>query len=374
MSQQGHIFIVDDTKDGRLFLKMMLEDEYEITEIESGEACLEAIKNNKPDLILLDVEMPGMNGYQVCTHLRQQEETQYIPVIFVSALDSPEERLDGFEAGGDDYLIKPVDEDDLLDIISKSLKRQSDISQTQQQATSATSMAMEAMTVSSELGQIINFVKEVQSLNTPEELGKAILEIVEDFCLNSAVMINTGVPVFIGCNTGSLESRLLIQVANSGERIFSVGIRTVVKNDYLALLIKDMPIDDENRYGRLKDHLAVLMDIANGHLATLVAKNTVLHQRKELLNQIISVAEKQIQKTSEKINTHQQNSYQIMQGMLSSLENMLFKLGLDDDQEEQLMQLANNTSLKLEDASHDTKELATELGVILEKLYEFMQK
>jgi len=374
MNQREHILIVDDTKDGRLFLNMMLEDDYDITEADSGEACLDSIKVQLPDLILLDVEMPGMNGYQVCAHLRQYEETQYIPVIFVSALDSSEERLEGFEVGGNDYLIKPVDEDDLLEKIKNCLKRQSEISQTQLQATNATNMAMEAMTVSGELGQIINFVKQVQQLETPEAVGDAVLQIAQDFRLSSAVMVNIGEPLFVGCDVGSLEANLLTQVANSEERIFSVGIRTVVKNDHLVVLLKDMPLDDENRYGRLKDHLAVLMDIADGHLITLSAKYAVLNQRKEFLNQIIAVAEKQILRTSDKLNAHQKNSQQIMQGMLSDLENMLFGLGLDEDQEHQLIQLADETSSKLESASHGTQELGTELGVILEKLYEFLEK
>jgi len=374
MNQREHILIVDDTKDGRLFLNMMLEDDYDITEADSGEACLDSIKVQLPDLILLDVEMPGMNGYQVCAHLRQYEETQYIPVIFVSALDSSEERLEGFEVGGNDYLIKPVDEDDLLEKIKNCLKRQSEISQTQLQATNATNMAMEAMTVSGELGQIINFVKQVQQLETPEAVGDAVLQIAQDFRLSSAVMVNIGEPLFVGCDVGSLEANLLTQVANSEERIFSVGIRTVVKNDHLVLLLKDMPLDDENRYGRLKDHLAVLMDIADGHLITLSAKYAVLNQRKEFLNQIIAVAEKQILRTSDKLNAHQKNSQQIMQGMLSDLEKMLFGLGLDEDQEHQLIQLADETSSKLESASHGTQELGTELGVILEKLYEFLEK
>ena len=374
MSQQGHILIVDDTRDGRLLVSMMLEDDYELNEADSGEACLAAIEEKIPDLVLLDVEMPGMNGYEVCTCLRQRQETRYLPVIFVSALDSPEERLAGFEAGGNDYVIKPVDEDELLEKISTCLQRQQSISQTEQQASDATKMAMEALTVSGELGQIINFVKEVQQLETPVSVGQAVLDIAQQFRLNSAVMVANDNKHYVGCQPDSLEASLLAQVANSKERILSVGIRTVVRNDHIALLIKDMPLDDENRYGRIKDHLAVLMDIANGHLITLEAREEVLKQRKAFLNEIISVAEEQILKTTDRINEHQKDSQKIMQDMLSELESMLFSLGLDDDQENKLMKLADQASLKLQEASDSTRDMGAELGVILEKLYEFLHK
>lgn len=373
MSQSEKILLVDDTKDGRLLLKMMLEDDYKISEVDSGKACLAAIDKEVPDLLILDVEMPGMNGHEVCAKLRQQQSTQFLPIIFVSALDSIEERLEGFEVGGDEYLIKPVNEDELLNKIALIMQQQKEIAQVNQRAHDASHMAMEALTVSGELGQIINFVKEVQLIDTVEEVGHAVLRIAEQFCLHSSVMLTTDRQQFVGCMRDSLEASLLKQVAKSSERIFSVGIRTVVKNDHIVLLIKDMPLDDENRYGRLKDHLAVLMDLANGHLMTLEARSIVIKQRRTFLNEVIAVAEDQIVKTSAVLNKHQQQSQQIMQTMLSDLEAILFSLGLDEDQENKLMELADKASLTLADLNLKAQDFGGELGVILEKLYDFLK-
>jgi len=123
----------------------------------------------------------------------------------------------------------------------------------------------------------------------------------------------------------------------------------------------------------VKDHLAVLIDIANGQLATIIAQLKIDQERRLLLRDVIGIAEEQIKKTSSTIEKHDANTLQIMENMVIDLEEMLFGLGLEDDQERRLMGLAEQTSLKLEHAKSHTKDLSSELGVILEKLYSFVQ-
>lgn len=374
MSQQAQIMIVDDAADNRLLLEMMLDDDYDLVEADSGESCLAAVEKQIPDLILLDVTMPGMSGFEVCVHLRKQAETKHLPIIFVSALDSIQDRLEGFEAGADDYLTKPVDAEALFNKISTCLQHQKKVTDAKSEASDAMHIAMEAMTTSSELGQIVQFVKNVQSIKTSAAVGESIQSIAREFSLNTSVMITTGLKEFIGCQSDSIEARVLEEVSKTKERMVSIGIRTIIRNDHVTLLIKDMPLDDENRCGRLKDHLAVLMDIANGHLLTLKAQSTVNQQRKDFINRIISIAEEQTKKTGKQIHAHQEASQLIMTGMINALESMLFGLGLDDDQENKLMDLVNKTSSQLLETNDSTKDLDAELGVIVECLYEFMQQ
>ncbi|GAB4142755.1 MAG: response regulator [Cyanobacteria bacterium J069] len=83
---------------------------YEVLEADSGVAALDSVSQSNPDLILLDVMMPGMDGYEVCRQLKQDEHTRLIPVVFVTALNDRRARLRGIEAGGDDFLSKPFDQ------------------------------------------------------------------------------------------------------------------------------------------------------------------------------------------------------------------------------------------------------------------------
>jgi putative two-component system response regulator len=109
-SEQPKVLVVDDHPSSRMTAVALLSVEgYEVLEAESGPAALECVVEANPDLILLDVMMPGMDGYEVCRRLKQDEQTRLIPVVFITALNDRRSRIMGIEAGGDDFLTKPFD-------------------------------------------------------------------------------------------------------------------------------------------------------------------------------------------------------------------------------------------------------------------------
>jgi two-component system, sensor histidine kinase and response regulator len=104
----GDILIVDDTPNNLRFLSDLLgKAGYSVRKVISGEMGLEAAQIDPPDLILLDIKMPGLNGYKVCDRLKTSERTHDIPVIFLSAMDEELDKVMAFEAGGVDYITKP---------------------------------------------------------------------------------------------------------------------------------------------------------------------------------------------------------------------------------------------------------------------------
>ncbi len=110
MNNENKILIVDDEKINRDILVALLKPFYSIMVAKNGEQALKAAsrENGKPDLILLDIQMPEMDGYEVCQRLQSNPDTSNIPVIFVTALGSIEEESKGFEMGAVDYIIKPI--------------------------------------------------------------------------------------------------------------------------------------------------------------------------------------------------------------------------------------------------------------------------
>lgn len=110
----ANILVVDDTLSNlRLLERMLGERGYKVRPVRSGEAALRAARASAPDLILLDINMPGMNGYEICRQLKADESLRDIPVLFISALSETDDKLRAFEAGGVDYVNKPFQFDEV---------------------------------------------------------------------------------------------------------------------------------------------------------------------------------------------------------------------------------------------------------------------
>ncbi len=116
-----HIFVVDDEQNIRDLIKKYLEkDNYKVTTFENGLSILSMLHEKKPDLIVLDINMPGIDGIELCKEIRKQSE---IPIIFVTARDDAFDRIIGLEIGGDDYMSKPFSPRELVVRIKNIFRR-----------------------------------------------------------------------------------------------------------------------------------------------------------------------------------------------------------------------------------------------------------
>lgn len=116
------VAVVEDNPDNRMLVQALLEDRYEISEYESGVDAVEGLPNDVPDLILLDISLPEMDGTEVLAWLRQQDDLKDVPVIALTAHAMAGDREKYLAAGFNDYVTKPiVDEDVLIEAIERWL-------------------------------------------------------------------------------------------------------------------------------------------------------------------------------------------------------------------------------------------------------------
>src|SRR5262249_44109276 len=119
----GDVFIVDDNPNNLSFLAALLREAgYTVRLTNSGRRALAAVRLHPPELILLDVSMPDLDGYQVCEELKRDPATRDIPVIFLSALDDVKDKVTGFRVGGVDYVTKPFQADEVLARVASQIR------------------------------------------------------------------------------------------------------------------------------------------------------------------------------------------------------------------------------------------------------------
>ncbi len=118
------IAVVEDNPDNRLLVRALLEDYYEVREYDSGAAALERFADERPDLVLLDISLPGMDGTEVLRRIRAAEELRDLPVIALTAHAMTADRERFLDQGFDEYVAKPItDAEELTDKIARLLSR-----------------------------------------------------------------------------------------------------------------------------------------------------------------------------------------------------------------------------------------------------------
>lgn len=120
------IMIVDDEKDMVSLLKLSFEsDNYSVVEAYNGHEAIDKTHAEVPDLILLDISLPGIDGYEVCNRLRKDPVTESIPIIMLTGKDEVSDKIEGLERGADDYVTKPFDLNELKARVRTVLRRRS---------------------------------------------------------------------------------------------------------------------------------------------------------------------------------------------------------------------------------------------------------
>ena len=121
-SEPGRILVVDDNQDNNEIIAPRLRFRgYEILEASDGEQALALVRESAPDLLLLDVMLPDIDGYEISRRIKGATDLPFIPIILVTARDSTQDKVAGLDAGADDYLTKPLDLEEFLSTVERYL-------------------------------------------------------------------------------------------------------------------------------------------------------------------------------------------------------------------------------------------------------------
>ncbi len=257
---RGDILIVDDTLPNlRLLFDMLSEQGYEVRGVPDGQMALDMVNLEPPDLILLDIKMPKLDGYEVCRRLKANEEIRDIPVIFISALEEMIDRVRGFEVGGVDYITKPVQIEDVLVRVKTHLTLH----------TLQKQLAAQNAQLQHEITERKQAEVALQQLN--EELEQRVEERTIELA-NANVSLEAEIAERM--RTEEERLRLLAQIQEQAERVRQI-MDTVPQGVFL--LDADLRILLANPPAR--EHLATLAGVKVGDTLTHLAQRSL----KELL-------------------------------------------------------------------------------------------
>ena len=271
---KGDILIVDDTPDNlRLLSNILSESGYKVRSALNGALALRAVKAAAPDLILLDITMPQMNGYEICQSLKSDRETEGIPIVFLSALDRSFDKVKAFQVGGVDYITKPFQVEEVLVRVENQLTLKKLQTQLEQRVKERTAQ-LEA--VNQELNQEIVKRKHVQ---------KKLLQMA----LHDSL---TGLPnrTFLLDRLVQLLDRVKLQPSEQFAVLFLDCDRFKVVNDSLGHLVGDRLLVEIAR--RLKSSVTHVENLARlgGDEFTIVLGNIQdIRQATDLAQQLLEL-------------------------------------------------------------------------------------
>lgn len=331
MVEKHRIAVVEDNPAQRIILSRLLGNRYEITGFETGAAFLESSDNF--DAILLDIEMPGPDGYETCRVLRRRPGGNDSAVLFVSAHDTAPERVAAYEAGGDDFIAKPIAAHELQHKVNAMIAQRDHVRELSEQSSSAQQAAFAAMLTMSDLGVVIEFLRQSSSSNSHESTGQQLIDAMAAWGLRGAVQVR-GRHMRLNLSTDGEMSSLqesVLETLHSIGRVFVLGSRAVINYDRVSLLVQNLPVNDPDKVGRLRDHLAVLAESADLRLAGLEAMLERNQQRagiEDSLGDLRGI----LKKIGAQTRRHRLNGQAEMTERLGQLNRTLQSLGLSDFQ------------------------------------------
>lgn len=328
------IFCVDDHSANLKLLKASLRD-FDCVLLESGDACLKQLEQDIPDLVLLDVMMPGIDGFETCRQIRSRLNDEFLPVIFVSARDSIEDRLQGYAAGGDDYICKPFQQSELAAKVAAQIKRKVEFDRTREQAEVSETLLSNLQ----ETSHVVNFLRNVLLLRSSSKIAELTIETLHKLQLESVVQINFDGQSHISSRNpdSPLEQSVFDYIQRRG-RLVRFGQKLAVNFPRITVIVQNMPSNDDELCGRIQDHLALIADGANSRLTVLMQDAENL-QKYNMLIEFMTELKSILNSLDESYNRHKKFSEDILSSVSENMEIAFMHMGLTESQEQELRQI-----------------------------------
>lgn len=329
------VFVVEDDKTMRVLLEAALGEDYKVELFESGEQCLERLAEGVvPGLCLVDVGLPGMNGYSLCRRFREMSGLAHLPVLFISNYDKLDDVLAGYDAGGDDYIVKPFDlailQRKVESLLRIGVKHQNVI----EKVRSSDELAALALANLDEYAVLIRFLRSLNDCDHPRSLTRLLFSLLGGYGLDAAIQIRLpGLEWTIGPEGENrpLEMAIMSHVRHM-DRIFEFKMRAAYNYESITILVNNMPVENPELCGRIRDNVLIAAECANAKLLGIQASAENAHA-KTTAAELLGALREEIGGFEAKYRAARDRGDLLTQEMLDQLAQACASLGLSDEQE-----------------------------------------
>lgn len=348
MTSEKLLYLVDDDPLMHMVICGAVEPLGHLECYGSVEECHQHILASPPDLLLLDISLPGMDGYSYCRQLKADPQTRDIPVLFISSLDTLEERIAGYDAGAEDFLVKPVEPAELLRKVQVSLQVHEEKHRLKSQMAEAEALTSMVLASMDETGVVLQFMSKLIGWDNEADIAQDFLELLHSYRLDGAVQTRVGERSHTVGETGpnrSLEISIINHVRSMG-RIFEFRNRAGYNYDRVTILINNMPLDDPNLCGRLRDNLAIAAQGADARLAAIETSEARRRSQSALMTTLKSL-QGTLSEFQEIHRNDRRRSSELAFEIERDLQKSFVHLGLSVNQERYLEERLNGSIAEL---------------------------
>lgn len=379
MNPTPAVLVVDDDLTALELLAASLRHDLQLTRAPGGHEALAVAARQGFDLVVLDVDMPGLDGYDTCRALRQLPGMADVPVMFCSAHTGIDERLKGYGAGGDDYLCKPVVAAELRAKIDQALARRQRHHQLARDLDEMTHVALSTADMAGEAGVVLEFQRQLSACTDRTEVARQLLQALSRFELEACVRIHdTPEPVLRNSRgeATALEASILDHLlARPGSHsVVGVGPHTGFRQTDLVLFVRQLPVDRpadmdrtvSERIGRHVDSVSLLVQGAAAHLMALQARAAM--QALTGSRQLVDLTREALVDLSALGQAQRLQARSIFRKLAESVENSYLSLGLTHDQEDMLSSIIRRHSDEVLQALDSGQEFESRLADVIRLL------
>lgn len=368
---KGRLLIVDDDRIISDLLSLSLgKCGYLMDAVESGEECLAKITDINPDVIIMDIDMPGIDGIQTCQKLKEQPGMHDLPIIFLSSSDNLKDRLRAYEAGAHDFIGKPFNPEEIRCKVDVAMRMKASREKNVGAKKEADNTAMTAIFSLGELGAALKFTRDSLSCKSLKSLANLAIHALKTNGIDIHVQLRSQSHGDMTVTVDGLASPLeisVIEMSRAQGRIFQFSKRLIVNYESVSILVLNLPIENEDLTGRIRDYVAIICETCEAALENILLRLDA-NARAEELQRLVEATQIAIMNLQNRYRLQQADTRFELDQMIHAMEDMYITLGLLESQEKSVSQLIHAAKNKIMDCFEKGTVNESEFNEILARL------